>query len=571
MRAPGHLSLLLVTLSLLQIQCGSDEDAPAQKSFAPTSGSSGKGGASNAGSGGSRAGSAGTRNGGSGGTSSATGGTQGDAGDPSSGGDGEIPSTGGSGGSGTGGSAGSSAGRGGSSGRGGSGNSGSGGGAVAGAGNATAEMLEVSEDGHYLQVAGDDTPFLINSIAAWSLLVQLDENETTTFLDNCVQYSINSIRVNLVESLFLDAPAFTSRNVFGDEPWVGEAFESDLNPAYWDHVEWVLDQAKQRGIYVMAFPAYLGNGGGGEGWWSTKMKPAGADNLRDYGAQVGEVLARHDNVITVIGGDYWVGFDAQPSTEANIAVEDAMVEGLKSTDAPGRLYTAHWSGGTNSRDTNDAWLDFSLQYDIYNMYETAGLSLEAYQKTPAKPTFFGEGFYMRNPFTATRPTEQEVRSQYWRALMSGSCGQETGDEAVWPFNAPTGYVPTEDWHDHLDDPYWTHIAQVPAILGGLPWWRRVPDTGRDFVTGGTGSGANFVPCSATPEGDLLTCYCPASASLTVSLSAFAGNVDARWVDPTNGAVTDIASDEPNSGSATWATPGNNDAGDDDWILIATSR
>ena len=426
--------------------------------------------------------------------------------------------------------------------------------------------IAVHSSGRYL-VNGSGQPVLLNSVAAWSLLAQLDQAGTLQFLDNCRAFGVNAIRVNLVEAYFSNAAQFSGINAFGQAPWTGGAFTSSLNQPYWDHVKWVLERAAERGIYVFALPAYLGNNGGGEGWWTARMKPAGATNMQNYGAALGAQLNAHPNVIVAIGGDYWPGFDNSPSSSANVAIQNAMVTGIMSTDRAGRIYTAHWSGGTNSSDAPESWLKLNLQYDIYNGYATAGMSLAAWNASPARPTFFGEGIYVRN--TGLHPSNADVRGQYWRALMYGASGQETGDEAIWAFDARTSYQPTERWRNHLADAYWTHLSRVPQVLGSRPWFRRVPDSSHTVVTAGYGSAGTtgFCPASATPEGDLLTAYCAGTATLTVNRAKFTSAINASWIDPTSGRVTPIVTNGANSGSSAWTTPATNDAGDRDWILV----
>jgi Putative collagen-binding domain of a collagenase len=48
----------------------------------------------------------------------------------------------------------------------------------------------------------------------------------------------------------------------------------------------------------------------------------------------------------------------------------------------------------------------------------------------------------------------------------------------------------------------------------------------------------------------------------------AGSTTARWFDPTNGTFTSISgSPFANTGSHSFTPPGNNSAGDADWVLV----
>src|SRR5262249_14457548 len=68
------------------------------------------------------------------------------------------------------------------------------------------------------------------------------------------------------------------------------------------------------------------------------------------------------------------------------------------------------------------------------------------------------------------------------------------------------------------------------------------------------------------DGTLSLTYAPVATTLTVSLTNFAGTVTARWYDPSNGAFVAIGS-YGNTGSQTFMTPGANQDGDTDWVLV----
>ena len=67
-------------------------------------------------------------------------------------------------------------------------------------------------------------------------------------------------------------------------------------------------------------------------------------------------------------------------------------------------------------------------------------------------------------------------------------------------------------------------------------------------------------------------YTPVSHTLTIALSNFSSAVTARWYDPTANTYTAIAgSPFPNSGTHNFTTPGNNSAGDGDWVLVFETK
>jgi len=75
--------------------------------------------------------------------------------------------------------------------------------------------------------------------------------------------------------------------------------------------------------------------------------------------------------------------------------------------------------------------------------------------------------------------------------------------------------------------------------------------------------------TATPNGALLVAYVPPArtGSITVDMGAMSGPSGARWFNPTNGIYTQVATGLANSGSRAFTPPGNNSAGQRDWVLV----
>ena len=73
----------------------------------------------------------------------------------------------------------------------------------------------------------------------------------------------------------------------------------------------------------------------------------------------------------------------------------------------------------------------------------------------------------------------------------------------------------------------------------------------------------------TPDGTLAVVYTPAGQTLTVALNNFSNRVTARWDDPNANTFTGISgSPFPNTRTQNFTTPGNNSAGDGDWVFAA---
>src|SRR5439155_3141959 len=82
------------------------------------------------------------------------------------------------------------------------------------------------------------------------------------------------------------------------------------------------------------------------------------------------------------------------------------------------------------------------------------------------------------------------------------------------------------------------------------------------------SDSDYATAAKTPDGTLAVVYTPVRHTLTIALNNFNSRVTARWYDPTANAFAAIpGSPFPNIGTHNFTTPGNNSAGDPDWVLL----
>src|SRR5436190_1885915 len=133
-----------------------------------------------------------------------------------------------------------------------------------------------------------------------------------------------------------------------------------------------------------------------------------------------------------------------------------------------------------------------------------------------------------------------------------------------------------NWQSHLNTQAVRELGYFKSLMTSVAWYNLVPDQTHSLLTAGYGTfgdtghvGNNDCAMAAkAPDGSLAIIYTPVSHNMTVAMGNFAGLVTARWFDPTNNTFqTVVGSPFPNSGSHNFATPGNNSAGDPDWVLL----
>jgi hypothetical protein len=420
--------------------------------------------------------------------------------------------------------------------------------------------LKTAPSGRFL-VDAKGQPFLVVGDTAWSLVVQLKAEDIDRYLEDRAKRGFNAVIVNLIEHRFCSDPPRTRA---GLAPFRKAGDFSTPNPDYFDFAHQVVKKANDRGLAVWLFPAYLGFGGGNEGWFR-EMKAGGKANLRAYGRFVGKRFRDLPNVVWALAGDFTPG----PADRWTVA---ELAEGIREED-PGHLMTAH--GGPSDQSAaaafgNPNWLTLNAVYSYdKSLYRPL---LAEHHRRPTRPFVLLETVYEGEH--DSRP-EQIRRQAYW-ALLSGACGQFFGNNPIWHFDGP-GLFPTKvTWQQALGGTGSQDMTRLRQAFVGLPWHRLVPDEAHVVVRDGYGKDTTAAVTARTPDSRLAVTYIPStgvqSRELTVDLGQFSGPVTARWYNPTDGRYTAAADGPlPKRGTHTFRTPGDNGTKTNDWLLVLQVR
>ena len=125
-----------------------------------------------------------------------------------------------------------------------------------------AQSLTISQNGRFFKE--NEKPFFWLGDTAWLLLKKCTRQETINYLETRKKQGFNVVQVMLLHDL-KDA-----KNSFGDyaiqgtdvsKPIVtnGNDFAKSDEYDYWDHVEWVIDEAAKRKMYVALVPVWGSN------------------------------------------------------------------------------------------------------------------------------------------------------------------------------------------------------------------------------------------------------------------------------------------------------------------------
>ena len=404
----------------------------------------------------------------------------------------------------------------------------------------------------------NERPFLIHGDAPWSMMVQLTREETEEYLTNRYRKGFNSIIVNLIEHIYCDNPPL---NRYGQPPFTTPGDFSTPNPAYFEHVDWVLKKAGEYGIQVFLIPSYLGYGGGFEsgykpqGWYQ-EMIANGAVKLRAYGRFLGQRYKDFDNIVWLNGGDY-------NPPDKNLV--NAIAEGILEFDS-NHIHTVHCAPETSALDyyPNESWLSINSTFSYVNVL---GKLRNDYARNPPMPFFLIEAVYEGiapdHPERVGLP--QEIRRQAYWSNFTGACGQFAGNYPLWGFYS--------GWQNAMDEGGSYGMANLRRLMDSRPWWTFVPDLNNTIVVAGFGDPNSsdpsqyYVTAARISDGSSLWAYVPTGRTITVDMSKISGStVKTWWYSPRTGNAAAIGQ-FANVGLRDFTTPVS-EGSTQDWVLVA---
>jgi hypothetical protein len=419
--------------------------------------------------------------------------------------------------------------------------------------------LKVSDNQRFL-VTADGKPFFWLGDTAWELFHRCNREEAVAYLDLRQKQ-----RYNVVQAVALaELEGLVDPNPYGDLPL------TDRDPAkpattpgadpknaaaydYWDHVDFIVDEANRRGIYIALLPTW--------GAWAPhdkKTDPKFVFTERNA-ATFGEFLGkryRDKSIIWVMGGDR--------SPDGVEGIWRAMARGVAlgvtgREDYSGLLMTFHPRGGATSSTWfhADAWLDFNMQQTGHGPVPTAPNTKpgwlridDDYRRTPTKPVLDGEPLYEDHPigFRAAKENgysfDAHIRQRAYWHVFAGAFGHTYGHHSVWqmysagkkPINGPLVY-----WTEAIHRPGAAQMQHLRTLIESRPFFTRVPDQslivdplkGADYIAGTRGDDYAFI-------------YSAQGRPFTVTLGKISGaRVNAMWFNPRNGASEKIGTFDNN--------------------------
>ncbi len=419
--------------------------------------------------------------------------------------------------------------------------------------------LLISRDQRHL-VYADGRPFFYLGDTAWELFHRLNREEAARYLENRAAKGFTVIQaVVLAELDGLHAP-----NAYGDTPLVRDD-PTKPDPNYFAHVDFVVDQAAELGLFIGMLPT-----------WGDKFNKkwgVGPEIFTEENAFVfGKFLAsryRDKPVIWILGGD------RNPEEEADYAIIRSMARGLREGDDGAHLITYHPMGGHSSSQfwQQDSWLDFNMfqsghgEVDNPNYRRTA----EVRALPPVRPVLDGEPCYEDHPINWNSANGwfdafDSRRAGYW-SMLSGACGHTYGNHNIWQMWQRGRQAISQartPWTEALDYPGAFQAGYMRRLFESRPWQQLVPD--QSIIVSGPNTGGLELRAAIAGDGSFLIVYSPDGSTFELSLEKMpARRIHLWWFNPRQGTAIEVgerikpdrlAADPP-------ADPGRGN----DWVLV----
>ncbi len=417
--------------------------------------------------------------------------------------------------------------------------------------------LKVS-DNHRFLVFEDGTPFFYLGDTAWELFHRLSKEDAEKYLENRREKGFTVIQAVILAEL----DGLNTPNMEGEKPLINND-PTNINEAFFKHVDWVIKKAEEKGMFVGLLPTW---GDKVDKRWGVGPVIFNPENAEKYGEIIGNRYKDFKNIIWINGGD-------RPGGDGNFPVWNALARGIKKADK-NHLMTFHPMGGNSSSRWfhNEEWLDFNMMQTGHGERSYAAyikLMMPDYNLEPVKPTFDGEPRYEDHPYNWQPEilgwfNDADVRqAAYWN-LFTGGFGHTYGCHAIWqmlaPGREPVGYA-RNFWYDDIDLPGAWDMIHVRKLMESRPFTDRIPF--QQIIKNEYFPETDYIV--ATRGKDYVMVYIPTGwgAQLDLNLCGWP-NANAWWYNCQTGEAEDLG--EVSTDHVKEFAPKTSGRGND-WVLV----
>ncbi|WP_218919491.1 glycoside hydrolase family 140 protein [Spirosoma aerolatum] len=435
--------------------------------------------------------------------------------------------------------------------------------------------LSISQNGRFLAI-GTNKPFFWLGDTGWLLFTRLTRDETEQYLENRKQKGFNVVQVMVLHTL-------AAANVYGDSALInkniatpkltdGASFSDATQYDFWDHVDFVVNKAAEKGIYIAMVPLWGNN---------VKSKLVDQQRAKTYAEFLANRYKNRPNIIWLDGGDI-KGSDS-------LDVWKTIGQTLNRIDTT-HLITFHPRGRSSSSEWfhNEPWLDFNMIQSGHKSYaqDTSAKDKQHYGEDnwrymqadlalkPTKPVIDGEPSYEQIPhglhdLQGPRWTADDVRRYGYWSVLAGAFGYTYGHNSVLQFykkgDSKSSFGAIDDWKKALDAPGASQMIHLKSLLLRYSFFDRIPD---QSLIANQGNRYDYLVASRGPDYALVYTY--TGRNIRLNMGKLPGNtVAASWYSPRDGKTTAIG-DITNTGIYEFNPPAEPKNGND-WVLVIQKK
>lgn len=428
-------------------------------------------------------------------------------------------------------------------------------------------VLDPSKSYLVSQVTGK--PVYLQGEQAFELALNLSSNsDIDLYLSTRQSQGFNFIWMGATDIAYL---VNSPNNALGNPPFDG-AFGTNFDPAYWSHMDYVIQRAGVFGFTVLFNVAFVGSGSWGcteSTGWCPDLLAASDSTLTAWGVWLGNRYQNYPNIIWMLGGD--LDLTDYPALEGKLG---DIYTGIKSVDK-NHLITVE-NQGPIAPNSQDLWQSSGFTWDLDFLY--TGLSgmyaqaSAAWTRSDHLPTFVGED---KLEGESDSGTALQQRTEKYATLLGGSTlGLVFGNCVVWTFGynyeysggGCSSWTSSTQWKAWFSTPVATAAIEIGKLMRSREFWKMAPDLTNVVMTAGYGSGDTMAMDARSSDGQTIIAYIPTGNASTVTINmakitSSTNTIHGWWFNPSSAATTDLGT-FANSGTHNFTPPDSND-----WVLV----
>ena len=418
--------------------------------------------------------------------------------------------------------------------------------------------LVVSSDGHYIETASGE-PFMWISETLWYMVQRTTREDVEFLLDRLAGITnpnlggTTVVKTTIAMRLggsYASGDLQNPINAYGHQAFNGGNIPNFNSPKvvagggpdnpndYWDYLDFIVRETKERGLYLTLTPQWSDSYVNGR--YSTN-KTVDVDTARSYGEWLGNRYRNENHIIWMLGGDGW-----DPEIKGTKHIYRAQAEGILkgvtgcincpayNEDSPlwdEVMMSYHGYGCSRASqywDYNEKWMNLDGVY--------AGqfpVIADAYNQPNPRPVVETEGY---GYWSCTEEQIGRQRAHHYGHYLSGGKGPEYMNEYIWNFE--------DGWKEWLSISERVQITIMKSIMSSVAWHKLVPDQ-EIILSPNSFSDEDFLKtiiASRSSDGDLIMAFFSvfSTGSAVIDLGDIASHscVRGTWINPIDGTTQD---------------------------------